>query len=71
MKIVLDGRKVGNGDEACYDKNVTYFTKRGLNKSNILHELYHHLTYVNDWNMSERSEEREADKYARNVLRKS
>jgi len=48
-----------------------YFTKRGLTKRTILHELYHHLAYVNEWNMSERREEREADKYARKVLKKA
>jgi hypothetical protein len=71
MRIVLNGRKVGNGGEACYDKNVSYFTKRGLNKSNVLHELYHHLAYVNEWGMSERKEEMEANRYTRNVLRKT
>lgn len=71
MKIVVDGRKVGNGDEACYDYDdyTAYFTKRGLNKSNVLHELYHHLSYVNDWVMSERMEERKANRYARNILK--
>jgi hypothetical protein len=71
MKIVLDGRRVGNGDEACYDNCKAYFTKRGLNKSNVLHELYHHLAYVDEWEMSERREEMEADRYARKVLRKT
>jgi hypothetical protein len=69
MRIVLDGRKVGNGDEACYDRNVAYFTKKGLNKSNVLHELYHHLAYVYEWEMSERREEKEAYRYVREVLK--
>jgi hypothetical protein len=71
MKIVLNGRKVGIGDEVCYNRNVAYFTKRGLNKSNILHELYHHLAYVNEWEMSERREETEANEYARKILRRA
>jgi hypothetical protein len=71
MRIVLDGRKVGNEDEACYDENVAYFTKRGLNKSNVLHELYHHLAYVKNWEMPLRKEEREADTYARMGLKKA
>jgi len=71
MRIVLNGRKVGNGDIACYEDNKAYFTKRGLNKSNVLHELYHHLAYVDGWEMSERREEMEADRYARKVLRKT
>jgi hypothetical protein len=62
---------VGNGDEACYDNCVAYFTKRGLNKPNVLHELYHHLAYVNDWSMSERREESEANRYARKVLKRA
>jgi len=68
MKIVVDGRRVGNGDEACYYENKAYFTKKGLNKRNVLHELYHHLAYVNDWDMSERMEERKANAYARKVM---
>jgi hypothetical protein len=71
MRIVLNGRKVGNGDEACYDRNVAYFTKRGLNKSNVLHELYHHLAYLNEWSMSERTEEVEANEYSRKVLKRA
>jgi len=70
MKIVLNGRRVGNGDEACYDYDnyTAYFTKKGLNKRNVLHELYHHIVYVNDWVMDERMEERKANTYARRVL---
>ena len=71
MKVVLDGRRVGNGDEACYYKNKSYFTKRRLNRRNVLHELYHHLAYVNEWEMSERREENEADRYARSFLRET
>lgn len=71
MKTVLNGKKVGNGDEACYDRNVAYFTKIGLNKSNVLHELYHHIAYVTEWDMGERREEREANKYAGKVLRRA
>ena len=70
MKIGLDGRRVGNGSEACYDHYVAYFTKRGLNKRNVLHEFYHHLAYVYDWDITERAEEREANRYARIILKK-
>ena len=65
MRIVLKGRKVGNGDIAVYFQNKAYFTKRGLNKRTILHELYHHLVYVNDLNISRRVEERDANRYAK------
>jgi hypothetical protein len=71
MRIVLNGRKVGNGDEACYENCIAYFTKRGSKKSNVLHELYHHLAYVNEWEMSERREETEANEYARKILRRA
>lgn len=71
MKIVVDGRRVGNGDEACYDNYVAYFTRRGLNRRNVLHELYHHLAYVSDWDISERMEERQANRYVRKVVKKA
>jgi len=68
MKILLDGRKVGNGDAACYENYVAYFTKRGLNKRNALHELCHHIAEVNGLEMSETKEEREANGYAKAFL---
>jgi hypothetical protein len=43
MKIILNGRKVDNGDDACYFENKAYFTKRGLKKRILLHGFYHHL----------------------------
>jgi hypothetical protein len=68
MKIVLDGRRVGNGDIACYDNCRAYFTKRGLTKRTVLHELYHHLVYVSEMEMPETKEERTANRYARDFL---
>lgn len=72
MRIVVDGRKVGNGDEACYDYNsyTAFFTRAGLNKSNVLHELYHHLVNACNLHMSKSTEERKANKFARIVLKK-
>ena len=70
MKIILDERKVGNGDIAVYFENKAYFAKRGLNKRTILHELYHHLVYVNDFDLPEKTEERVANNYARDFLSK-
>jgi hypothetical protein len=64
--VRLNRRKVGNGDIAVYFQNRAYFTKRGLNKQTVLHELYHHLVYVNELEMSERQEERNADRFATN-----
>jgi hypothetical protein len=66
MRIRLNGRKVGNGDIAVYFQNKAYFTKRGLTKRTILHELYHHLVYANDLEMPKSKEERDASRYARN-----
>ena len=63
MRIVVDGRKVGNGDDACYYDYVAYFKKRAMNKRNVLHEFYHHLAYVFEWGLSEIKEEREAKFY--------
>ena len=70
MRIVVDGRRVANSDRACYDYGTytAYFKKRTIGKRLALHEFYHHMAYVKDWNISERQEEREADRYARCIL---
>jgi len=68
MKIRLNGRKVGNGNVASYFENKTYFTKRGLTKRTILHELYHHLVYVSGLDMPQRMEEKGANSYVRDFL---
>ena len=67
MRIVLNGRRVGNGDIAVYFENRAYFTKRGLNKRTVLHELYHHLVYAFDLDMGIRKEEKEANQFARKI----
>ena len=69
MKIVVDGRKVGNNDDACYYDYVAYFKKRGINKRNVLHEYFHHLAFIYDLDLSDSGEEREANRYSRLVLR--
>jgi hypothetical protein len=68
MKIILDGKRVGRGFSGYYLKNRAYFTKRGLTKRTILHELYHHVAYVNGLNMTDTAEERAANAYARDFL---
>lgn len=68
MRIILNGKKVGNGDIAVYFKNKAYFTKRGLNKRNVLHELYHHLVYVNGFKMTKTTEEKAANSYVRDFM---
>ena len=69
--IVVDGRRVGNSDRACYDYEIhtAYFKKRTIGKRLVLHEFYHHMAYLKDWDISESREEREANRYARGVLR--
>jgi hypothetical protein len=67
MRIALNGRKVGSGDIACYFENKAYFTMRGLTKRTVLHELYHHLVCVNGLDISNRTEERDADRFARGL----
>lgn len=71
MKIVLNGRKVGNGDSACYFENKAYFTKRGLNKRTVLHEFYHHLVKIKELELPERIEEKQANSYATDFVKKS
>jgi hypothetical protein len=68
MRIVLNGRRVGNGDIAAYFENKAFFTKRGLNKRTALHELYHHLSFAYGLEIAERKEERDANGYARDFL---
>ena len=68
MKIILDG--VGRGNEADYFENIACFTERGLNKENVLHELYHHIVESKNLDMSERKEEREANRFVKRVMGK-
>jgi hypothetical protein len=68
MKIVLNGRKVGNRYAAYYYENKSYFTKRGLNRRTVLHELYHHLVHVNGLDIAQTKEERSANSYSRTFL---
>ena len=70
MKIVVDGRRVGNSDQACYEEHVAYFKKKRLNKRNVLHEFYHHHAYFYEWDMSDKREEREANWYRRIISKR-
>jgi len=69
VKIILNGRKVGNGDSACYFENKAYFKKRGLRKRMVLHESYHHHVYVKGLGMPVRLEEKNANNYAKEFLK--
>jgi hypothetical protein len=69
VRIILNGRKVGNGYTAYYFENKAYFTKRGLKKRTILHELYHHLVYSKGKEKPDRIEEKEANNYSKGFLK--
>lgn len=71
MRIVLDGKKVGNNYVAYYKNHTAYFKKKGLTKRTVLHELYHHIVNVKDLNMTLTEEERQAFLYSRNLMRKA
>jgi len=68
MRIILNGRKVGNGYTAYYFENKAYFTKRGLKKRTVLHEFYHHLVKMKGLELPEQIEERQANNYAKRLL---
>jgi hypothetical protein len=69
MAIILNGRKVGNGFIAQYFENKATFTKMGLKKRVVLHELYHHLVKEKGVELADRLEERQAISYASQFLR--
>ena len=72
MKIVVDGRRVGNGCEAEYfEGGYALFTKRGFKKINVLHELYHHVVEFYGLDMSEKKEERLANVFVKKVVKRS
>jgi len=71
MKIILNGRKVSKHNIALYYENKAYFTKKGLKKRTVLHELYHHLVYSKGMKKPDRTEEQEADNYAREFLKRN
>lgn len=68
MKIVLNGLRVMRGYECDYFNGVATFTKRGLNRRNVLHELYHHLVEEKKLEISEKREEKEASLLVREVM---
>jgi len=70
MKIIVDGRRVMRACESDYFDGIACFTKKGFNKPNVLHELYHHVVESKGIEMPEKKEEREAGRFAREMLRK-
>ena len=71
MKVILDGKRVGKGCSGYYLNNRAYFTKRGLNKRTVLHELYHHLVEMKGLDLPEWIEEKQAYSYASEFVKKS
>ena len=71
MKIILDGRKVMKGYSCDYFEGIACFTKKGLNKRNVLHEIYHHIVHHNGLEIPEKKEEREASRFVIKIMRKS
>jgi hypothetical protein len=69
MRIILNGRKVGKSCIAYYLEKSAYFKKEGLRKRVVLHELYHHLVDSNDFELPTKTEEREANNYAKEFLK--
>ena len=69
MRIFLNGRKVGKSCIAYYSEKSAYFTKEGLNRKTVLHELYHHLVETSSIDISLANEEREANNYSKEFLR--
>lgn len=70
MKIMLDGRKVMKGYPCDYFEGIACFTKRGLKKRNVLHELFHHIVENLGFETTEKKEEREAGRFARRIIKK-
>jgi hypothetical protein len=69
IKIVFNGRKVGNNYLGCYLENHAFFKKEGLTKQIVLHEFYHHLVEVRSLELPLKREEKEANNYARHFLK--
>lgn len=69
MKIVLDSKKVGKNYLGSYLKNTACFKKDGLSKRIALHELYHYLIEVRSIEIPLRTEEKEANHYAKSFLK--
>jgi hypothetical protein len=70
MKIILNGRRVMRACEADYFEGIACFTKKGLNKRNVLHELCHHILENKRLEMTWRKEEIEAGRFVREVMKK-
>jgi N-glycosylase/DNA lyase len=70
MRVILNGKKLGKNCEAFYFEGKAYFSKRSLKKRNVLHEFYHFLVDSKGLDISERAEEKEANRYSKEFLKK-
>ena len=70
MKIIVDGRRVMRACECDYFEGIACFTKEGLNKRNVLHELYHHIVDSKGIDMLEKKEERMASLFSQEIMKK-
>ena len=70
MKIIANGRRVMRACESDYYEGIACFTKKGLKKRNVLHELYHHIVEAKGIEMAEKKEERMANLFVREIMKK-
>ena len=70
MKLIVNGRRVTRGCDGIYFENIACFTKKGLNRQNILHELYHHIVKNLGLEIPENKEEREAERFVNRIIKK-
>jgi len=71
MKIVVDGRRLSKKYAiAEYWKNTGVFIMKRICKGDVLHELYHHLVEAKGLKVKRKDEERQADEFARKVVRR-
>jgi hypothetical protein len=75
LKLVVDGRKViatraHKKYAAHYYRSRAYFVKKFLKRKIVLHELFHHLIDQKQITMPLRQEERDAERFARFVMKK-
>jgi hypothetical protein len=69
MRIILNGKRVKKEWFAWYLENQACFKKEGLTKRIVLHELYHHLVELRNLEIALKTEEKEANAYARLFLK--
>lgn len=69
MRIVLDVRRVPGKCYGLYFKNRAYFTREGLKRRIVLHELYHHIVDVKGHELPNGMEEKNANRYASEFLK--